>query len=123
MLARSSIKVTLLPVLVFVSLAGLVACEGGSKEFNLEILRGALTLSPSVLRVEQHVEVLLNMDTDQVGTIRIEDFDIEVQLDPTKMVPIRFTATKIGRFKVTWQAEGVKSPVDIASMDVRPAAW
>jgi hypothetical protein len=121
MLARSSIKVVLLPVLVFVSLVGLVACESGSKEFNLEILRGALTLSPTVLRVEQYTEVTLKMDTDKAGTIRMEDLDVEVQLDTTKMVPVKFTATKIGRFKVTWQAEGVKSPVEIASLDVRPA--
>ena len=116
-----SIKLILLALLVSVPLVASVACDSGAKEFNLQILRGALTLSPSVLRVENHRDVLLNMTTDEAGTLRIPGIEFEAQLDPAKITPVEFNAVQIGRFSVTWQGVGDAAPTEVASLDVFPA--
>ena len=121
MRALISTKLILLSILVAIPLAGTVACDSGAKDFNLQILRGALTLSPSVLRVEQHRDVLLNMNTDEAGTLRIPDIEVEAQLDPAVETPVEFNAVRIGRFPVTWQATGKDSPIEIGVLDVFPA--
>ncbi len=121
MRAILSTKLVLLSVLVAIPMVGLVGCDSGAREFNLEIRRGALTLSPSVLRVEQHRDVLLNMVTDKAGTIRIPDIEVENRLDPASTTQVEFNAVRIGRFSVTWQEEGEDQPVEIGTLDVFPA--
>ena len=121
MRALLSTKLVLLSILVSIPLVGLVGCDSGAKEFNLEILRGALTLSPSVLRVEQHRDVLLNMVTDKAGAFRIPDIEVEKRLDPAGATQVEFNAVRIGRFSVTWQEEGKDQPVEIGTLDVFPA--
>jgi hypothetical protein len=121
MLARSPFKLVLLLILVLVSMGALVACEGGAKDFNLEIRGGALTLTPAVLRVEQYREVLLNMKTDEIGTLRIEKLEIEAKLDPARTVPIKFNASRVGRFDLTWQGQEDSAAATVGSLDVRPA--
>ena len=121
MRALLSTKLVLLSILVAIPLVGLVGCDSGAKEFNLQILRGALTLSPPVLRVEQHRDVLLNMNTDVAGTLRIADIEVESALSTGQVNQIEFNAVRIGRFSVTWQAEGTDSPIEIGTLDVFPA--
>ena len=121
MRALISSKLVLLSILVSIPLVGLVGCDSGAKEFNLEILRGALTLSPSVLRVEQHRDVLLNMVTDKAGTFRIPDIEVEQRLDPAATTAVEFNAVRIGRFIVTWQEEGKAEPIEIGTLDVFPS--
>ena len=121
MRALFSIKLILLALLVSIPLAGSVACDSGAKEFNLQILRGALTLSPAVLRVEQHRDVLLNIDADEAGTLRISGIEMEAQLDPTKITPVTFNAVLIGSFSVTWQPADEALPTEIGKLDVFPA--
>ena len=121
MRALFSIKLILLSVLVTIPLIASVGCDSGAKDFNLQILRGALTLSPAVLRVEQHRDVLLNMSTDEAGTLRIPDIEVEAQLDPAAITPVEFNAVRIGSFTVTWQGEGEDAPIEVAKLDVFPA--
>lgn len=122
MLTRLVIKLTLLTALLLGLFTGAVACDTGAAEYDLQMLRGALTLSPAVIRVEQHREVILNFESDAVGTIRVDKLDTEIQLDPTKTVPLNITVTKVGRFPVTWQAQGDTTVKEIAFLDVRPAS-
>ena len=121
MRAILSSKLVLLSILVSIPLVGLVGCDSGAKEFNLEILRGALTLSPSVLRVEQHRDVLLNIVTDKNGTIRIPEIEVESTLTTASSTAVQFNAVRIGRFSVTWQEEGAAQAVEIGTLDVFPS--
>ena len=120
MLARSSMKTGLLLIVLLSSMAALVACEGGTKEFDLEIRRGALTLAPAVMRVEQHKDVMMSVKTDEVGTFRIVGYGIATELDPAKTVLIDFNAAKSGNFEVTWQGQQDQAETTVAAFDVRP---
>ena len=120
MLARSSMKTGLLLIVLLSSMAALVACEGGAKEFDLEIRRGTLTLIPAVMRVEQHKDIIISGKTDEVGTLRIVGYGIATELDPAKSVLIEFNAAKIGNFEVTWQGQQDQAETKVADFDVRP---
>ena len=118
--AISSTKTALLLIVMLSAMAALAACEGGAKEFDLEVRRGALTLSPAVIRVEQFKDIVLNMTTDEVGTLRIAGYDIATTLEPGKTVPIKFVATRVGNFAITWQGQTEQTEAKIAAFDVRP---
>jgi len=99
--------------------------KGGVKEFDLEIKKRKLALSPPIIKLAQGDQVTFRIRADEEGEFHIHTYDKEADIELGKISTIAFNATLVGRYDIGWhlpkqpgQQEGEE--VVIGAIEVSP---
>ena len=134
---KNTLRAALSAAAILAGALVLAACGTGEeprdRDFDLRIEDRALNLDPAVVRANQGDSVTLNVRSDEHGTFHLHGYDIELEVGPDEITPMRFTADATGNFRITFhpgaeedehsgdeEHEEDEEEIDIASLQVQP---
>jgi plastocyanin len=134
---KNTLQAALSVAAILVGALALAACGTGEeprdRDFDLRIEDRTLDLDPAVIRVNQGDTVTLNIESDEHGSFHLHGYDIELEVGPDEIMPMRFTADATGNFRITFhpgaeedehsgdeEHEEDQEEIDIASLQVQP---
>jgi hypothetical protein len=105
--------------------AALLAAAIGSaraeeRVFELAIHSDAPSAEPAVLTARQNDQVVVRLSSDKPLQVHLHGYDIEKDVVPNVVTPLRFTATATGRFPIEIHSKGPAKQRPLAYLEVQP---
>ena len=91
-------------LLLLISAACGSAAAPQQSNLTLRLADGALT--PSTVPAQQGDTLVLQIESDQAGTIHFHGYGLQRELTPAAAAPVQFIANTTGRFPITFHAAG-----------------
>lgn len=88
--------------------------------FQLSIHSDAPSAEPAVLTARQNDHVVVRLSSDKPLQVHLHGYDIEKDVVPNVVTPLRFTATATGRFPIEIHSKGPAKRRPVAYVEVRP---
>jgi heme/copper-type cytochrome/quinol oxidase subunit 2 len=88
--------------------------------FELAIHSDAPIAEPAVLAARQNDQVVVRVSSDKPLQVHLHGYDIEKDVVPNVVTPLRFTATATGRFPIEIHSKGPAKHRPVAYLEVRP---
>jgi hypothetical protein len=88
--------------------------------FELAIHSDAPTAEPAELTARQNDQVVVRLISDKPLQVHLHGYDIEKDVVPNVVTPLRFTATATGRFPIEIHSKGPARQRPVAYLEVRP---
>jgi hypothetical protein len=96
------------------------SAHADERVFEVAIHSDAPTAEPAVLAVRQNDQVVVRFSSDKPLQIHLHGYDIEKDVVPNVVTPVRFTATATGRFPIEIHSNGPAKQRPVAYLEVRP---
>ena len=100
--------------------AAIGSARAEERVFALAIHSDAPTAEPAVLTARQNDQVVVRLSSDKPLHVHLHGYDIEKDVVPNVVTPLRFTATATGRFPIEIHSKGTAKQRPIAYLEVRP---
>jgi len=100
--------------------AAIGTAQAEERVFELAIHSDAPTAEPAVLTARQNDQVVVRLSSDKPLQIHLHGYDIEKDVVPNVVTPLRFTATATGRFPIEIHSKGPGKQRPVAYLEVRP---
>jgi FtsP/CotA-like multicopper oxidase with cupredoxin domain len=117
----------LLPILIAIATADVLAAGPPEKSFDLTIARGAVPTEQRVLRVDKGDAVRIRLTSDAPGDVHLHGYRLEAKLTPGSAAELAFEAYAMGRYRIEWHGAGATGgstgghhSAPLASLEVRP---
>ena len=108
--------------LLIAALLGTLAQQaiGDKRIIELAIHDGEVAPQARILTVSQDDEVVVRITSDKPLHIHLHGYDLETDIGPNVVTPLRFTASATGRFPIEIHGERIRKHQPIAYVEVRP---
>lgn len=116
----------LLPLLIAIATADVLAADPPEKSFALAIARGVVAKEQRLLRVDKGDAVRIRLTSDAPGDIHLHGYRLEAKLTPGAPAELAFKAYATGRYRIEWHGTGEAGGsgghhnAPLASLEVRP---
>jgi heme/copper-type cytochrome/quinol oxidase subunit 2 len=98
----------------------IASAHADERVFELAIHSEGPTAKPLVLTVRQNDQVVVRLSSDKPVQVHLHGYDIEKDVVPNVVTPLRFTATATGRFPIEIHSKGPARQRPLAYLEVRP---
>jgi hypothetical protein len=96
------------------------SAHADERVFELAIHSDAPSAEPAVLTARQNDQVVVRLSSDKPLRVHLHGYDIEKDVVPNVVTPLRFTATATGRFPIEIHSKGPAKQRPLAYLEVQP---